>query len=268
MKTSVLTRTLALTGVTALSLAFAPLGNAQNSQNNQNPNPQTNPPTDTKVDDSTAGNSTTTGAPTSQPNTIDQSNSKDLNGSLDKNPSTTSTDSAPTSATKTPSDASTPPDQTAPQTASSSSTRSNQVSDKDFLIKAAQGGMTEVQLGQLAQEKAASPDVKQFGARMVADHSKANAQLKTVADKEGVTVPTQLDSRHQAMVDHLQRLSGPAFDKAYVNMMVRDHEKDAAEFRNASANAQDPDVKAFASDTLKVIESHLSDIKSIQNSQK
>jgi putative membrane protein len=152
--------------------------------------------------------------------------------------------------------------------ASSTAPQSGQISDKDFLIKAAQGGMTEVELGKLAQEQAASPDVKQFGSRMVADHSKANAELKTVADKKGVTVPTTLDVKHQAMVDRLQHLNGPAFDKAYVKMMVRDHERDAAEFRQAAANAQDPEVKTFADNTLKVIESHLSDIKSIQNSQK
>jgi putative membrane protein len=235
---------MALAGVTALSLAFAPLVSAQTSQ-----------------------------APGDQTSTVDKTNSKDLNSSLDKNPSTAPTDSAEDSATKSPSDASTQAQETPKPPSSTSTTQattqaSNRISDKQFLVKAAQGGMTEVQLGKLAQEKAASPDVKQFGSKMVADHSRANDQLNTVAAKEGVTVPTKLDSKHQAMVDHLQRLSGPAFDKAYVKMMVRDHETDAAEFRQASANAQNPDVKTFASDTLKVIESHLSDIKSIQNTQK
>ncbi len=103
---------------------------------------------------------------------------------------------------------------------------------------------------------------------MVADHSKADTDLKAVAEKKGVTVPQNLDAKHQAMVTRFQHLSGSAFDRAYVKAMVRDHEKDASEFREASTSAQDPAVKAFAGDTLKVIESHLSDIRSIQNNMK
>ena len=261
MKISSLTHTLTLAGATAFSLAVAPFTHAQTTQD-----PDAKPPTDTKVDNSSAGNSSSTGAPANT-DSIDRTNSKDLNSSLDKNPSTAPTDSAPASATKTPSDAS-PNQESTPASNSMTHASSDRVSDKEFLVKAAQGGMTEVELGKLAQEKASSSDVKQFGARMVTDHSKANDQLKTVAAKDGVAVPTTLDSRHQAMVDHMRHLSGPAFDKAYVNMMVHDHQKDAAEFRQASVNAQDPDVKAFAADTLKVIEAHLSDIKSIQNTQK
>ena len=256
------TDALAFAGVTALTLAFAPLTNAQTSQA-----PTPNAPADTKVDDSKSGNSATTGDSSSN-GTLDKNSSKDLNNSLDKNPSTAPTDSAPASATKNPNDA-TAPGQEIPKRSSDTTQASNKhVSDKDFLCTAAQGGMTEVELGKIAQANASSPDVKQFGSRMVADHSKADAELKTVAAKDNVEIPTKLDTKHQAMVDHMQHLSGPAFDKAYVNMMVRDHEKDASEFRQASANAQDPDVKTFASDTLKVIESHLSDIKSIQNTQK
>ena len=125
--------------------------------------------------------------------------------------------------------------------------------------------MTEVELGKLAQQKASSADVKQFGSHMVMDHSKANDELKAVAAKQGITVPEQLDAKHQAVVDRFSHLSGSAFDHAYVHAMVRDHEKDAAEFRQASTGAQDPDVKTFAGNTLTVIESHLSDIKSIQS---
>ena len=125
--------------------------------------------------------------------------------------------------------------------------------------------MTEVELGKLAQQNGSSADVKQFGSHMVMDHSKANDELKALAAKKGITVPETLDAKHQAMVDRFNHLSGPAFDRAYVHAMVRDHEKDAAEFRAASNKAQDPDVKSFAGTTLKVIESHLSDIKSIQS---
>jgi putative membrane protein len=99
---------------------------------------------------------------------------------------------------------------------------------------------------------------------MVMDHSRANDELKSLAQQKGVTVPSTLDHKHQAMVDHFRTLSGPAFDRAYVHNMVKDHQEDAAEFQKASTSAQDPDVKAFAGKTLNVIKSHLSDVQSIQ----
>ena len=189
---------------------------------------------------------------------------------MDKNPSLAPTDSATTSATKDPNATeSNDKEQVAKSSESKSeSSESKDMSDDAFLRKAAQGGMTEVELGKLAQEKGSAADVKEFGSHMVMDHSKADANLKSLAEKKGVTVPATLDAKHQAMVDHFQHLSGPAFDKAYVHAMVKDHEKDAAEFRAESTGAQDPEVKTFATDTLKVIEMHLSDIKSIESSMK
>ncbi|MCE0482907.1 MAG: DUF4142 domain-containing protein [Methylacidiphilales bacterium] len=232
--------------------AFAPVVCAQN-------NTPSDATQNSKSVDSMAGENSN--ASTDQSTTSDRANSKDTQDSLDKNPSTASTDSSDKSATKDPN--SNPTDE---QANAARENRSNEkFSEKTFLVKAAEGGMAEVELGKLAQQNASSPDVKQFGARMVDDHSKANADLKSLADKKGITVPTQLDARHQASVDHLRQLSGPAFDRAYVKAMVKDHEKDASEFRNASTEAQDPDVKAFAGNTLKVIESHLSDVKNLQN---
>jgi putative membrane protein len=201
-------------------------------------------------------NSSTTGSPNVQAPTLDKTNSKDTTTALDKNPSTAPTDSADKSATKDPN--------SVPSDKAMTASAPHRTSDKEFLVKAAEGGMTEVELGKLAQEKGSSADVKQFGSHMVMDHSKADAQLKEIAAKKGITVPSTLDAKSQATVDHLSSLSGPAFDKAYVHTMVKDHEKDAAEFRAESTSAQDPDVKTFAGDTLKVIETHLSDIKSIQ----
>jgi putative membrane protein len=252
----------AMAGLAAITLVCSPVLRAQTADQTSN----------TKSVDSAsspANNSATTGAPSDQTGTLDKTNSKDTADSLDKNPGMAPTDSATGAATKTPSDASTPADKdTVAKSSSSESSEPKTVTDQQFLLKAAQGGMTEVELGKLAQEKGSAADVKQFGSHMVMDHSKANANLKSLADKKGVTIPTALDAKHQAMVDKFQHLSGQAFDKAYVKAMVKDHEKDAAEFRQASTSAQDPDVKAFAGDTLKVIEAHLSDIKSIQSSMK
>jgi putative membrane protein len=140
--------------------------------------------------------------------------------------------------------------------------------DAKFVSEAAQGGMAEVQLGKLAEKKAQSADVKEFGAMMVKDHSKAGDELKQVCSKNNLTCPTDLDPKHKAMLDKMEGLSGAEFDKAYVSAMVKDHEEDAAEFRKAANKASNPDVKAFAAKTLPVIETHLEHIKKIAKSEK
>lgn len=135
--------------------------------------------------------------------------------------------------------------------------------DRQFIKKAAQGGLAEVQLGQLATEKADSPDVKQFGQKMVDDHSKANDQLKQVASNKGVTIPDKLSAKDAATKARLEKLSGKVFDRAYMRDMVMDHTKDLSEFRTESKTAKDPDVKNFASETLPTLQDHLKQAKSI-----
>ena len=98
--------------------------------------------------------------------------------------------------------------------------------DQAFIKKAAVGGLAEVQLGQLAVERAASPDVKQFGQRMVDDHGKANRELMAVVEPKGLAVPTAPDRKHRQVADRLAKLQGPAFDRAYIQDMVKDHEQD------------------------------------------
>ena len=136
-------------------------------------------------------------------------------------------------------------------------------SDRTFIKKAAEGGLAEVQLGQLAAEKASSPEVKQFGQRMVHDHTKANEQLKQVASQKGVDVPEKLNAKDAATKARLEKLSGKAFDRAYMRDMLMDHTKDVSEFRMESKNAKDPDVKNFASQTLPTLEDHLKEAKKI-----
>lgn len=130
--------------------------------------------------------------------------------------------------------------------------------DQHFMMKAAQGGMAEVQLGQLAQSKASSQAVKDFGQRMVDDHSKANDELKSLASQKGVTLPSDLDAKDKQMQNRLSSMSGAGFDKAYMRDMVNDHKKDVAEFQKEANSAQDPDVKAWAAKTLPTLQQHLS----------
>ena len=122
---------------------------------------------------------------------------------------------------------------------------------------AATGGMEEVELGQLAAQKASSPDVKNFGQHMVDDHSKANDQLKQLAAQKGVTLPAAISNMQKHDVSKLAKLSGAAFDSAYVSMMVKDHKKDVAEFQKESKSAKDSDLKSWASTTLPTLEDHL-----------
>jgi putative membrane protein len=129
--------------------------------------------------------------------------------------------------------------------------------DVKFIEKAAYGGLAEVELGKLAQERAQSPNVKDFAARMVKDHQKGNEELKPIADAKGVALPTGPDKEHQKDMEKLAKKSGVDFDKAYMDHMVKDHKKVVKEFQKAAKSAKDPDVKNFASKNLPTIEEHL-----------
>jgi putative membrane protein len=129
--------------------------------------------------------------------------------------------------------------------------------DRDFVMDAAMGGLEEVELGQIAAQKGTSEAVKQFGQRMVDDHSKANTELMTLAQSKGITLPTALDEKHQKDVTKLSALSGAEFDRAYSKMMLSDHTKDVSEFEKESTKGTDPDLKAFAAKTLPTLHEHL-----------
>jgi putative membrane protein len=136
--------------------------------------------------------------------------------------------------------------------------------DRSFVMAAANGGLEEVELGKLATSKATNPDVKSFGQKMVDDHSKANDQLRQVASSRGISLPADLDKKARADYNRLDKLSGDAFDRAYVKMMVKDHVKDVAEFDRESKRATDPDVRQFAASALPTLKDHLAMAKDLQ----
>jgi putative membrane protein len=142
-----------------------------------------------------------------------------------------------------------------------------QLTSKDykFASEAIQGGMQEVQLGELAKQKAGSQGVRDFGERMVTDHQKANDDLKQIVQKKGAILPATVSHHETSTLEHLQKLSGAEFDKAYVSDMVRDHKKDVKDFEKASQNLSDPDLKAFAEKTLSVIQEHLSIAQNLES---
>jgi len=143
----------------------------------------------------------------------------------------------------------------------------NQTNDKKFATDAAIGSMAEVALGKLAAEKATNPEVKQFGQKMVEDHGKANDELKAAAQKESIDLPSSLDSKHQATVDKLSKLSGADFDKAYVKEMVKDHDKDVKEFQKEAQNSQNASIRDFAAKTLPTLQEHQKRIHDIDKNK-
>ena len=149
--------------------------------------------------------------------------------------------------------------QNGPQAATTS-----QVNDEDFAKEAAQGGMAEVRLGQLAQEKGSNETVKEFGKRMVEDHSAANGKLRSAASRENVTLPTTLSKKEEKTYDQLSQLSGDAFDRAYAKDMVKDHQFDVAAFKEEANNGQKPAIKEFASQTLPTLQEHLKMAREMQ----
>jgi putative membrane protein len=138
------------------------------------------------------------------------------------------------------------------------------VSDAQFAKKAAQGGLAEVKMGQLAQNKGTSDSVKKFGQRMVEDHTKAGDELKKVAAQENITLPDDVSAKDKATYDALSKLSGAAFDRAYARDMVKDHEEDVAEFNKEANGGQKPAVKDFASQTLPTLQDHLKQAKDMR----
>ena len=125
-----------------------------------------------------------------------------------------------------------------------------------FATKAARGGLAEVQLGQLAAEKATDPDVKSFAQRMVTDHTKANDELQQLASSKGWTLPSTLDAKARGTMAKLEKDTGAAFDRAYMNAMVADHNADVAAFRGYSKSGRDAELRSWAGSTLPTLEEH------------
>jgi putative membrane protein len=135
--------------------------------------------------------------------------------------------------------------------------------DSAFYKDAAEGGIAEVELGNLAQQKSSNQSVKDFGAMMVKDHSAANDKLKAVAAAKNISLPTSPSVGQMATKTKLEVLSGDTFDKSYVKGMIKDHQDDIAMFKKEAASGQDPDAKAYAIATLPTLRAHLKKIQAV-----
>jgi putative membrane protein len=128
---------------------------------------------------------------------------------------------------------------------------------RDFLSEAASANMAEQELGRLAETRAQSDRVKDYGRRMVEDHKKAQDQLDSLVREERVTVPEKVSGEHRKTIDRLSKLEGSAFDRAYMDAMREDHTKDVEKFEHASKTIKDAQVKRYAQETLPVLREHL-----------
>jgi len=141
------------------------------------------------------------------------------------------------------------------------------VADQIFAMMVAGGGLEEVQLAKRAADQAASPEVKQLAQRLMQDHTKANQELLTIAEKKDIDVPKKLDGMHEDVVELFSKLEGASFDREYVRHQVMHHEKNTAAFALQAKEGQDPDLKAFAAKQLPILQGHLQQLRELAAKQ-
>jgi putative membrane protein len=135
--------------------------------------------------------------------------------------------------------------------------------DRHFIRDAAQHGMAEVAVANMAKEKAANDQVKKYAEKLVQDHSKANEELKQIATSLGVKLPDDVERKHKRAMDNLSKASGAEFDRKFMEAMVKDHERDLKDFRKEAKGAKHPELKAFAEKGATVIDGHLQEARTI-----
>lgn len=140
--------------------------------------------------------------------------------------------------------------------------------DQDFAVNTADAGMTEIQAGQLTQQKGVGKDVKEYGAMMVKDHTEAADKLKAVAASKNITLPSTISTDMQKNIDDLQKKEGKDFDKAYIDMMISDHKKVISMFNDEAKNGSDADIRAFANSTLHTLQHHLDEAQKCKKMMK
>jgi putative membrane protein len=141
-------------------------------------------------------------------------------------------------------------------------------SDVEFAVEAANGGMLEVKLGELAHTNGSTQSVKDFGKMMITDHTKAGDELKALAQRKNITLPSALSNKSQHEYDKLAKKTGHEFDKEYIDLMVEDHKGDINEFEEEASEGKDPDIKNWAASALPVLRHHLDAAKSTNDAVK
>jgi putative membrane protein len=138
-------------------------------------------------------------------------------------------------------------------------------SDAEFVMEAARGGMAEVKIGQLAAQRATNPQVKDFAQRMVQDHSQANNELQGLAQAKNIALPPDMGDAYRQELERLSQLTGPDFDRAYMDRMVDEHAEDVELFQQQAQRGRDADLKTWAAKTLPTLQSHQELARSIDS---
>lgn len=139
--------------------------------------------------------------------------------------------------------------------------------DESFYKSVAEGGMVEVDLGNLAAQKSNNPKVKDFAAMMVKDHSAANEKLRALASSKDISLPTSAGASNTVTKGRLEVLRGESFDKSYIKSQVKAHVDTVSLLHKEIASGQDPDAKAFARAILPTVQSHLKAARAIEAEQ-
>jgi putative membrane protein len=142
------------------------------------------------------------------------------------------------------------------------------IDDRQFARDAAIAGLSNVELGKLAAEKASSEDVRQFGKHLLDDQTKTNDRLKQVVNQQNISIPDALDSKHQSLIDKVAKLSGPEFDKAFLKQQLKEQEAQVRDFSDEAQRGTDPKVKTFAAGALPNLQQQLDAAKSLNKSTK
>ena len=135
--------------------------------------------------------------------------------------------------------------------------------DREFATKAAQGGMAEVEMGNLAQQQGSSDQMKDFGRKLVQDHTRMNNDLKDIASRENITLPTEISADQRKTIDRLSKLSGAQVDREFAKESVNDHKEDISEFQKEASSGENQSLKNFASSNIPVLQDHLNMAESI-----
>jgi putative membrane protein len=152
----------------------------------------------------------------------------------------------------------------APKSMQTAAEKTATTPDARFVMGAAEGGMAEVELGQLAADKASNAKVKEFGHRMMADHAREGDELKALASSKNIMLPTSVSTKDKATKDRLSKLSGPSFDRAYMAEMVKGHLSASMDFRKEATSGHDPQIKEWATKTVGTVDEHLKAAREIQ----
>ncbi|MGZ3757860.1 MAG: DUF4142 domain-containing protein [Mucilaginibacter sp.] len=137
-----------------------------------------------------------------------------------------------------------------------------------FAVSATSGGLAEIEMGKLAIKKGVDKRIKNFGAMMVKEHTKANAKLEAIARAKKISLPDTITSKEQGIVDELGKSNGKDFDRAYTIAMIEDHENDIKVFNDASKQLMDPELRAYATKNVLTLKRHLDAINMIKASMK